>query len=83
MARDAKINEEGIPKYLTSIIASRLSWVDDENVREHIWELASVRLSERSGRTGREPRSIFGYYPDAWTSLLLGGSPLTRAKSWS
>lgn len=47
----AVIDEAGIPKYLTGIIASRLSWIDDEQ-REEIWEIASRRLSERSGRTG-------------------------------
>lgn len=47
----ALIDEAGIPKYLTGIIASQLSWVEDER-REEIWEAASRRLSERSGRTG-------------------------------
>ena len=45
------IEESGVPAYLTSIVASRLGWIGDENIRETIWELASVRLSERSGRT--------------------------------
>ena len=52
LAGDTRFNEEGIPKYLTSIVASRLAWIEDEDVREQIWELASLRLSERSGRTG-------------------------------
>ena len=52
---DSKINEKGIPKYLITITASRLSWINDEDVREQIWELASLRLSERSGRTGKQP----------------------------
>ena len=45
------INEHGIPNYLTSIIASSLAWISDEDLKEKIYELASLRLSERSGRT--------------------------------
>ena len=48
---EAVIDEAGIPKYLTGIVASQLSWIDDGR-REEIWEAASRRLSERSGRTG-------------------------------
>ncbi|KAI9794067.1 MAG: hypothetical protein M1816_006692 [Peltula sp. TS41687] len=38
-------------RYLTSIISSSLNWMSDESAREHIWELASLRLCERAGRT--------------------------------
>lgn len=56
-----QVSEEGIPKYLTGIVASKLSWVDEER-REEIWETASKRLSERSGRTGTEfLRGLLGY----------------------
>jgi hypothetical protein len=41
-----------VSQYLTSIIASKLSWIEDEAARDSIWEEASARLSERSGRTG-------------------------------
>jgi predicted nicotinamide N-methyase len=44
-------NFKGLSQYLTSIIASPLAWIDDESARELIWEEASSRLSERSGRT--------------------------------
>lgn len=47
------IDEDGIPRYLTSIIASPLRWIEDDPVRERVWEMASARLSERSGRTGK------------------------------
>lgn len=47
------VSEEGIPKYLTGVVASKLSWVDEDR-REEIWERASKRLSERAGRTGTE-----------------------------
>ncbi|KAF2737136.1 VPS28-domain-containing protein [Polyplosphaeria fusca] len=46
-----KVNPEGVTSYLTSIVGSSLDWIEDENVREEIWNKASLRLSERSGRT--------------------------------
>ena len=45
------INEDGIPAYLTRLISSSLSWLCSDTEKEQIWELASQRLSERSGRT--------------------------------
>ncbi|GAB7364656.1 hypothetical protein MBLNU230_g5458t1 [Neophaeotheca triangularis] len=47
-----KIKSEGVPNYLTKIIASPLAWIEDDEVKEQIWESASQRLSERSGRSG-------------------------------
>jgi predicted nicotinamide N-methyase len=47
-----KLKSEGVPAYLTKIVASRLAWIADEAERELIWETAAQRLSERSGRTG-------------------------------
>lgn len=41
----------GVAKYLTNIVSSSLSWIEDEDERETIWNLASLRLSERAGRT--------------------------------
>lgn len=49
--RSFRINEVGVPSYLTSIVGSLLSWVHEDR-REEIWEAASKRLSERCGRTG-------------------------------
>lgn len=46
------VDEEGLPNYLTSIIASSLAWIPNNDVKEQIWEAASTRLSERSGRSG-------------------------------
>ena len=43
------VDPVGIPRYLTSIVSSRLDWIADEDVREQIWNLTSLRLSERSG----------------------------------
>ena len=45
-----QIDPVGLPRYLTSIVSSSLSWIEDDGTKERIWELASVRLSERSGR---------------------------------
>ncbi|KAL8717547.1 MAG: hypothetical protein Q9225_005212, partial [Loekoesia sp. 1 TL-2023] len=45
------VDEEGVPKYLTSIVASSLAWIEDDSIKEQIWEAASARLCERSGRS--------------------------------
>lgn len=44
-----------INQFITSIISSNLTWIDDEDQREELWTLASKRLSERCGRTGTPP----------------------------
>jgi predicted nicotinamide N-methyase len=44
------VSSDGVAAYLTQIIASRLLWLQ-ESIREEIWELASTRLAERSGRS--------------------------------
>ncbi|KAJ5192129.1 hypothetical protein N7449_008271 [Penicillium cf. viridicatum] len=45
------VQPAGVTRYLTSIIASPLAWLDTEELREAIWDTAAARLSERSGRT--------------------------------
>ena len=57
-----EISEDGIPRYLTGIIKSPLAWIENEVEKEQIWESASMRLSERSGRTGE---SLFHASSDA------------------
>ncbi|QDS70822.1 hypothetical protein FKW77_004907 [Venturia effusa] len=47
-----KVSPEGVPKYLTSIVSNELGWIKDEAEREEIWDQASMRLAERSGRAG-------------------------------
>lgn len=47
----AKVDPEGVTRYLTSIVSNSLRWIHDEEVKEEIWSQASHRLSERSGRT--------------------------------
>ncbi|KAF1954507.1 hypothetical protein CC80DRAFT_119323 [Byssothecium circinans] len=46
-----QINPEGVARYLTSIISNSLGWIHDDAVKEEIWNQASTRLSERSGRS--------------------------------
>jgi predicted nicotinamide N-methyase len=50
--RRRKIRSEGVPAYLTKIVGSGLCWIQDEEQKEQVWELAARRLAERSGRTG-------------------------------
>lgn len=45
------VNPEGVARYLTTIVSSSLQWIADDDAREEIWNQASLRLSERSGRT--------------------------------
>lgn len=57
--RGPAVQPAGVTRYLTSIIASPLSWLDTEELREAVWDNASARLSERSGRAGmRNPASL-------------------------
>lgn len=61
LRKSRKVKHEGSARYLTSIIGSDLAWIEDEVVRESIWEAASQRLSERSGRSamGNIRRSFY------------------------
>ncbi|KAI7278397.1 hypothetical protein KC345_g6014 [Hortaea werneckii] len=52
LRKKLKVRSEGLPRYLTRIIASPLAWIADEDEKEKVWEAAAKRLSERSGRTG-------------------------------
>ncbi|KAL4880941.1 VPS28 protein-domain-containing protein [Aspergillus karnatakaensis] len=45
------VEPTGLTRYITSIIASPLGWLETDELREAIWDAASARLSERSGRT--------------------------------
>ncbi|KEQ59161.1 uncharacterized protein M437DRAFT_57218 [Aureobasidium melanogenum CBS 110374] len=47
-----KVRPNGLPQYLTRIVSSPLHWIEDDVEKEKIWDSASLRLSERSGRTG-------------------------------
>ena len=50
--RDKNVDVPVITRYLTDIVSSKLSWIDDEVAQEQIRERASARLSERCGRAG-------------------------------
>ncbi|TKA51522.1 hypothetical protein B0A55_12278, partial [Friedmanniomyces simplex] len=50
LRRKRKVKSKGVPSYLTKIISSPLAWIDDDAEKEEVWEAASLRLSERSGR---------------------------------
>jgi hypothetical protein len=43
---------EGLTRYLTGILKSDLSWIEDESIQEQITEEASSRISQRAGRNG-------------------------------
>jgi len=47
-----RVDEDGVPNYLTGIISSSLLWIEDDDTRDRIYECASARLAERAGRTG-------------------------------
>ena len=49
--RNVQVNPEGVTRYLTGIVSNPLKWIHDDDVKEEIWNQASSRLSERSGRT--------------------------------
>ncbi len=68
------INEEGIPAYLTRIIMSHLDWLSSQDEREDIWEAASKRLAERSGRTVMPSVSRVFTIP---TLSMIEGAPKT------
>ena len=51
------MTNKDVAQYLTSVICSQLQWIDDEQQKEKIKELASLRLNERAGRTARPSRS--------------------------
>jgi hypothetical protein len=41
-----------INQFLSSLVSSSLSWLEDDDQREEIWNTASRRVAERCGRTG-------------------------------
>lgn len=52
--QDAAVQDpREIAAYLSTIIKSPLSWLEDDEAREAIWDEASKRFSERCGRSGR------------------------------
>ena len=57
-AQNARSQERReINQFLSSIISSNLTWIDNDDQREELWTAASRRLAERCGRTGRSPEN--------------------------
>lgn len=92
--RKRKVKSEGVPQYLTKIVASRLGWIENEEEKEAVWEQASTRLSERSGRTGMGAiERPFGIplrkdaEDDEWVDIVLHEPALTAdnlgLKTWA
>jgi predicted nicotinamide N-methyase len=51
-AQNSQASDNGVARYLTGIISSSLSWIENDDDKEKIWQTAAQRLSERSGRSG-------------------------------
>lgn len=84
------VHPDGVTDYLTKIIASPLSWLSTEDAREAVWDLASQRLSQRSGRTAMSKLTRTFCIPlssDAIIDIALHEPALTEdnlgLKTWS
>jgi predicted nicotinamide N-methyase len=83
------VNPEGVTRYLTSIVSSGLQWIHDDEAKEDIWNNASARLSERSGRTAmgamsrkfRIPSSTGSFELDIHEPALTGDN--LGLKTWA
>lgn len=75
------VQPAGVTRYLTSIIASPLAWLDTDELREAIWDAAAARLSERSGRTGKQafinPAALC-YHADRDSFIISNASNVTN-----
>ncbi|KAJ5712031.1 hypothetical protein N7488_006187 [Penicillium malachiteum] len=66
------VHPAGVNRYLTQIIASPLSWLDTDELREAVWDAAAARLSERSGRTAMPAMSrVFSVLTSSGEDLTL------------
>lgn len=79
------VDPAGVPQYLTSIISSPLAWLLEDE-RELVWEAASKRLSERSGRTAL-PSMTRSFHVNDGLTLRLYEPSLTEdslgLKTWT
>jgi predicted nicotinamide N-methyase len=88
-AQSLQVNPEGVTRYLTSIVSSDLRWIDDDDAKEEIWNQASARMSERSGRsamgalsrTFRIPSSTGSFELDIHEPALTGDD--IGLKTWA
>ena len=81
-----RVSEEGVPRYLTLIVSSNLSWIDDQDSKDSIWSAASARLSERSGRNAM-PATTRSFAIDKSLVIRLHEPTLTEdnlgLKTWA
>jgi predicted nicotinamide N-methyase len=83
------INPTGVTRYLTSIVSNSLRWIEDDEAKEEIWNQASCRLSERSGRAAmgalsrkfRIPSSTGSFELDIHEPALTGDD--IGLKTWA
>jgi predicted nicotinamide N-methyase len=47
------LDGQGLFMWLTALVGSSLDWIAADETKEHLWHLASIRLSERCGRTAQ------------------------------
>lgn len=84
-AKPLNVSPAGLPRYLTQVVSSPLSWLDEAS-RETIWELASTRLAERSGRSAA-PAMTREFKVDHELTITLHEPSLTGdnlgLKTWS
>ena len=84
-----RVNPEGLTRYLTQLIGCDLRWIDNDAVKEEIWEQASLRLSERSGRSAMPAisRSFRIPTPSAPLDIVIHEPALTAdnlgLKTWA
>lgn len=84
-----RVNPEGLARYLTQLIGCDFRWIDNDAVKEEIWEQASLRLSERSGRSAMPAISrSFGIpTPSALFDIVIHEPALTAdnlgLKTWA
>lgn len=88
-AETVEVSPEGVTQYLTGIVSNGLRWIQDDEAREKIWNQASARLSERSGRTamGAISRKFRVPAPDGMFELSIYEPALTGddlgLKTWA
>lgn len=68
------VQSEGLASYLTKIVSSPLAWIEDEVQKELVWEAASRRLTERSGRSAMAALSRTFFIPLHTTTSSIGHS---------
>lgn len=63
-------------QWLTSLCASPLAWIEDEEQKDEIWQKAAMRIAERSGRTAN-PKMLRKIEIKGLPEISLVEPPLT------